>query len=68
MITKHIVYKYETTYTSLFMMTQCFTNGTVNLQCVQTKIRYNIRQIKPYKSDAKVEDINSKDMSDGVSI
>ena len=50
------------------MITRCFTNGTVDLQCGLTKIGYNIRQIKPYKYDTKVEDINSKNMSDDVSI
>ena len=49
-------------------MTQCFTNGTVNLQYGLTKLRYNIRRINPYKSDAKVEDYNSINMSDDVSI
>ena len=42
------------------MITQCFTNGMVNLQCVMKKNGYNIRQIKPYTLDTKVEDINSK--------
>ena len=68
MITKHIVYKYETAYTGLFFMTECFSNDAVNLQCGPTKIRYNTRQINPFKLDTKVEDINSKNMSDGVSI
>ena len=68
MITKHIVYKYETAYIGLFVMTQFFTNDTVKLQFGPTKIGYNIRQIKLYKSGTKVEDINSKNMSDGVSI
>ena len=40
----------------------------VNLQCGPSKIRYNIRRIKPYKSDTKVEDISSKHMSDGFNI
>ena len=29
---------------------------------------YNIRHIKPYKSDAKVEDFNSLNMPDGLKI
>ena len=53
-------YKYETPYTGPFVITQCFTNGTVNLKCGPEKIGYNIRQINPYKSDTKVEDISSK--------
>ena len=55
-------------YTGPFMITQCFINDRVNLQCGQKKIRYNIRWIKPYKSDAKVEDISSKNMSGDVNI
>ena len=50
------------------MTTQCFTNGTANLKCGPTEVRHNIRQIKPYKSDNKVEDSNSINMSDDVSI
>ena len=50
------------------MITQCFTNVTVNLQCGAIKIRYNIRRIKPYKSDTKVDDYNYKNMSDNVRI
>ena len=42
------------------MITQCFTNGKVNLKCGPKKIRYNIRRIKLFKSDTKVEDISSK--------
>ena len=44
-------------YTVPFVITQFFTNGKINLQCGPTKIRYNIRRIKPYKLDTKVEDI-----------
>ena len=68
MLTKRTAYKYETPYTGTFVITRCFTNGTVNLQCGPTKIGYNIRQIKPYKSDTEVEDYNSKNISDDVSI
>ena len=32
------------------------------------KIKYNIRLIKPYKSDSKVEDSNSINMYDAVNI
>ena len=49
-------------------MTWCFTNGTVNLQCGPEKIRYNIHWIKPFKSDTKVEDSNSINTSDDVSV
>ena len=68
MLTKHTAYKYETPYTGPFLITNCFTNGTVNLQCGPSKNRYNIHQIKTYKSDTKVEDISSDNMSDNVSI
>ena len=62
-LTKHTVYKYETPYTGPFFITQYFTNITVNLHCGTKKIRYNIRHIKPYKSDTKVEEISSKMIS-----
>ena len=56
MLTKHTANKYETPYTGPFMITQCSTYTKVNLQRGLTKIRCNIRQIKPYKSDTKVDD------------
>ena len=68
MLTKHTAYKYETPYMGPFVITQCFTNGMVKLQCGATQIAYNIRCIEPYKFDAKVEDISSKNMSDDVNI
>ena len=68
MLTSHAAYKYETTYMGSFVITQCFTNGTVILQYGATEIRYNIRCIKRYKSDTKVENSNSINMSDDVSI
>ena len=54
MLTNHNVYKYETLYKCPFVITQCFNNGTVNLQYGVVQIKYNIRGIKPYKSDTKV--------------
>ena len=39
-------------------MMQYWTNGLVALQYGPTKIRHNIRCIRPYTSDTKVEDIN----------
>ena len=68
MMTKHTSYIYVTLYNGPFMITQCFTNGMVILQCVTTRNRYNIHHIKLYKSDTKVEYISSKNMSDNVSI
>ena len=43
-----------------FVITQCFTNGTVNLQHDVIQIKYNIRRIKPYKLDTKVKDYSFK--------
>ena len=60
MLTKHTAYKYETPYTFTFLITQCFINVTVNLQCGSIQIRYNIRRNKPYKLNTKVEDSHSK--------
>ena len=68
MLTKKTAYKYETPYNGPFVISQCFTNITVNLQCGAIKINYNTRRIKPYKPDTKFEDSNSKNMSDDFSI
>ena len=54
--------------TGPFVITKYFSNGMANLQCGAIKIKYNICRINPYKSDTKVEDISSKNMSDDVSI
>ena len=51
-----------------FVITQYFTNGTVNLQCDAVKNKYNICRIKPYKYDTKVEYISLESMSNGVNI
>ena len=58
MLTNKIAYKYEIPYKGPFLITWCFTNGTVSLQCGTTQVTYNIRRINPYKSDTKVEDIS----------
>ena len=68
MLTNHTEYKYETPYKVQFLITQCFTNGTVKLQYGATHIKHNIRFIKPYKSDTTVEDSNSINMSEKVNI
>ena len=68
MITNHTAYTYETPYKCPFVITQCFTNGTVMLQYVLTKIGHNIRRIEAYKSGTKVEYFISKNMSVDVSI
>ena len=66
MLAKHTAYKYETPYTGQFGITRCWTNGTVSFKIGATEIRYNKRQIKPYKSDTKVED--SIHMYDDVNV
>ena len=68
MLTDNDAYKYVIPYKVPCVITQCWTNGTVTLQCVPTKNRHNIRRIKPYTSDTNVEDINLKTMYDYVNI
>ena len=58
MLVNNAVYKYETPYNGPFMITKCWTNRTVKLQCGETTSRHNIRCINPYTSDKNVEDIN----------
>ena len=58
MLNNHAAYKYETPYKGPFVITHCFANGMVKLQCGAINIRYNICCINPYKSDTNVEDIN----------
>ena len=60
--------RYETPYKGPFLIKQFFANGTVLLQCGAIKSTCNIRYIKPYKSDNKVEDFNPKNMDDAVNI
>ena len=43
MIANHAAYKYEMPYKGPFLITRCFTNGTVKLKHGPRKIRYNIR-------------------------
>ena len=38
MLTKQTAYKYETPYTGPFVITQCFNNVTMNVQCGQNKL------------------------------
>ena len=64
----HAEYKYETPYKGPSSITGCFTNVMVNLQYILIKIRHKIRQIKPYKPDTNVEDINPLNMCDDVNI
>ena len=48
-------YKYGMLYKSPFVITYCFTNVTVNLQCGAIQVKYNIRSIKSYKLDTQFE-------------
>ena len=68
MLNNHTEYKYETPYKVKFVLTQCFTNGTVSLQCGAIQMKYNIRRINPYKLDTKVGYYGSKNMYDNVNI
>ena len=67
-LTNHTAYKYETPYKVPFVIIHCFINGTVMLQYGAKEIRHNIRRIKSYKLDAKIEDFDSIDMDDAVNI
>ena len=67
-LTNRAAYKYKTPYKGPFVITLCFTNGTVNIKYGPIQIRNNIRRIKPYKFDTKVEDINPQNMCDDVNI
>ena len=55
-------------YTGPLVIKHYFINFTVNLQIGATQTTYNIRCIKTYKSDTKVEDSNSKNIIDSVNI
>ena len=68
MLTNNAAYKYETPYNRPFVITQCWTNGTVTLQYVLIQIRHIIGWIKPYTSDTNVEDITPENMYDDVNI
>ena len=58
MINNHATYKCETPNKSPFVITQCWTNGTVTFQCGEITIRYKICRIKIYTFDINIEDIN----------
>ena len=68
MLTNHTAHKYETLYNGIFVITKCFTNRTVKLQCGAIQTKYNICRIKPYKWDTKVEYYNSINIYDAVNI
>ena len=58
MLNNKFTCKYETPYTRPFGIMQCFTNGAVALQIYETKIRYDIRYIYPYKYEAGVDNFH----------
>ena len=60
MLNNHTEYKYETPYKVPFVITPCFTNGTVMLQYGLKKIGHNVYRIEAYKSVTKVEYFISK--------
>ena len=68
MLNKNDAYKYETPYKAPCMITQCWTNGTVILQCCVIQIMHNIHIIKPYRSDTNVKDITTEIMYKNVNI
>ena len=68
MLNNIAAYKYETPYRGPFVIPWFFTNGTVNLQQGATKFRYNIRRIKPYKSNTNVEDIKPENTDEDVNV
>ena len=68
MLNNHAAYKYEIPYKVTFVITQCWTNGTVTLQYGLKTIWYNIHKINPYTSDTNIEDITPKNMYDYVNI
>ena len=67
MLNNNTACDHETPYSGPFVVTQCWTNGTVTLQYVPKKWN-NIRRIKPYRSDTNIEDINPENMYDNVNI
>ena len=68
MLNNNAAYKYETPYKGPFVITQCWTNGTVTIQYGPIQTKHNILRIKPYKFDTNVEDINTKNMCDDFNI
>ena len=68
MLNNSAVYKYETPYKVLFVIYQCFNNGTITLKHGAIQIRHNIRLIKPYKYDTNVEYITPENMYDDINI
>ena len=60
MLTNNSAYKYENPHTILFVIIQCWNNGTITLQSGAIKINHNIRPVKPYISDTSHEGITTK--------
>ena len=68
MLNNHAAYKYETPYKGPFVIKKRWNNSTVILQYDTSKMRYNMRRIKPYTYDRNVGNINPKDMCDDENI
>ena len=60
MLNNNAAYKYEMPFNGTFVITWCWTSGTVTLQYGAIKIRYSIRRIKPNKYDANIQYITTK--------
>ena len=57
MINSNAAFKSEIPYNGPFELKRHWTNVMVTLKCGAIKIRYNIRHIQTFTSDANVEDI-----------
>ena len=68
MLTNSAEYKHETQYKGPFLISQCFNNGTVNIQYDPIYSSHNIPCINPYKYGANIEDMNPKNMYEHVNI
>ena len=66
MLTNNSEYNDETPYNGPFLITQYWTSITATLQYGETKIRYNIRRIKPYTSDNTLNILTLRDMYGNV--
>ena len=68
MLNSHALYKYKTPYKGPFVITWCWTNGTVTRKYGPIQITHNIHWIMPYKSYTNVEYIKPENMCDNVNI
>ena len=61
MLNNHAAYKYESYHKDPFVITKCWTDCTVTLQCGAINNWYNIRRIQPHNLYKNVEDVNPED-------